>query len=180
VVWKTPSLDGSQQLVTDQLERDPLLVERRQMLRRTLRGLSGRQLEALATGLRRHRERLVAGRLFKSAGGGGCAVGVMLQELDAVPRRRAARFWLRDRWRRSATSYPAIRSQPRLRHLEWGFDAAVQRLLAAGAGRREATAVAGAWVLELTTQELAWRSATESLSAGEGAAARQAAGVGAP
>jgi hypothetical protein len=175
-----PSLDGSQQLVTDQLERDPLLVERRQMLRRTLRGLSGRQLEALATGLRRHRERLVAGRLFKSAGGGGCAVGVMLRELDAVPRRRAARFWLRDRWRRSVTSYPAIRSEPRLRHLEWGFDAAVQRLLAAGFARREATAAAGVWLRELTKQELAWRGATELLSAVETTPNPEAVGVGVP
>jgi hypothetical protein len=170
-------------LVTEQLERDPLLVERRQMLRRTLRGLSERQLEALASGLQQHRGRLVAGRLFKSAGGGGCAVGVMLRELDAVPTRTAVRFWLRDRWRRSVTSYPAIRRQPRLRHLEWGFDAAVKRLREAGVDKREAVAAAGSWLHELTTQELAWRAATGVLTAGDGAVepvpAGQAAGVAA-
>ena len=149
-----------QGLIAEQLERDPLLVERRQMLRRTLRGLSDGQLEALSIGLARHGHELVAGRLFKSAGAGGCAVGVMLRELEAVPRSGAARFWLRDRWRRSATSYPAIRREPRLRHLEWGFDAVVERLRLAGAGRDDAVAAAGQWLLELARQELAWRAQT--------------------
>jgi hypothetical protein len=156
-----------QGLIADRLERDPMLVERRQMLRRTLRGLSAPQLEALASGLERYRGRLLAGRLFKSGGGGGCAVGVMLRELDAVPARRGARFWLRDRWRRSVISYPAIRRQPRLRHLEWGFDAAAQRLRAAGVARSAAVAVAGEWLRELTKQEQAWRAATGLLSAGD-------------
>jgi hypothetical protein len=146
--------------ITEQLERDPLLVERRQMLRRTLRGLSSPQLEALSTGLERHGHELVAGRLFKSAGGGGCAVGVMLRELEAVPERGKARFWLRDRWRRSATSYPAIRREPRLRHLEWGFDAVVERLRTAGVGRDEAAVAAGQWLLQLARHELAWRGQT--------------------
>jgi hypothetical protein len=152
-----PSWQG---LIAERLERDPLLVERRQMLRRTLRGLSGRQLEALSSGLERHWDELVAGRLFKSASGGGCAVGVMLLELDAVPRRGAARFWLRDRWRRSATSYPAIRREPRLRHLEWGFDAAVGRLRSAGVSRTEAVIAVGQWLRQLAAHELIWRAQT--------------------
>jgi hypothetical protein len=149
-----------QGLIAEQLERDPLLVERRQMLRRTLRGLSTRQLEALAAGLERHGHELVAGRLFKSAGGGGCAVGVMLRELEAVPNRGTARFWLRDRWRRSATSYPAVRREPRLRHLEWGFDAVVRRLRRAGATRDGAVDAAGQWLLQLARDELVWRGQT--------------------
>jgi hypothetical protein len=149
-----------QGLIADQLERDPLLVERRQMLRRTLRGLSTPQLEALAAGLERQGDELVAGRLFKSAGGGGCAVGVMLRELEAVPKTGTARFWLRDRWRRSATSYPAIRHEPRLRHLEWGFDAVVQRLGMVGVTRADAVTAAGRWLLDLARQELAWRVQT--------------------
>jgi hypothetical protein len=149
-----------QGLVAEQLERDPLLVERRQMLRRTLRGLSSPQLEALSIGLERHGHELVAGRLFKSAGGGGCAVGVMLRELEAVPKSGAARFWLRDRWRRSATSYPAVRREPRLRHLEWGFDAVVERLRMAGASPDHAVTGAGSWLLQLARQELAWRAQT--------------------
>lgn len=152
-----------QGLIAEQLERDPMLVERRQMLRRTLRGLSGRQLEALSAGLERHSEELVAGRLFKSTAGGGCAVGVMLRELDAVPTRGTAGFWLRDRWRRSATSYPAIRRQPRLRHLEWGFDAAVQRLRIAGIKPTAAVAAVGQWLRQLADYELAWRAQATSM-----------------
>jgi hypothetical protein len=152
---------SSQALVARQLERDPLLLERRQMLRRTLRGLSRPQLEALASGLERHRGQLVAGRLFKSTGGGGCAVGVMLRELDAVPTRSAPRFWLRDRWRRSVTSYSAIRKQPRLRHLEWGFDAAVKRLRGAGIERGEAAAAAGGCT---TSRSRSWPGARQRSS----------------
>jgi hypothetical protein len=168
-----PSWQG---LIAEQVERDPLLVERRQMLRRTLRGLSTGQLEALSTGLERHGHELVAGRLYKSAGGGGCAVGVMLRELEAVPKSGTARFWLRDRWRRSATSYPAIRREPRLRHLEWGFDAVVDRLQLAGATRGDALAAAGQWLLQLAGQELAWRVHTAPAafaSRGTGPAGRE-------
>jgi hypothetical protein len=149
-------------LITQQLGRDPMLVERRQMLRRTLRGLSDAQLEALVGGLDHHGHELVAGRLFKSTNGGGCAVGVMLRELEAVPSRGAASFWLRDRWRRSVTSYAEIGRQPRLRHLEWGFDAAVVLLRAAGVERTEAVTAAGRWLRELAGNELAWRAQTRS------------------
>jgi hypothetical protein len=152
----------SQGLIAQQLARDPMLVERREMLRRTLRGLPGRQLEALRVGLERHGDQLVAGRLFKSSSGGGCAVGVMLRELEAVPCGGTPRFWLRDRWRRSVTSYPAIRRQPRLRHLEWGFDAAVELLRRAGVKRVEAVAAVGRWLRELADYELAWRAQTRS------------------
>jgi hypothetical protein len=155
---------STQGLISEQLERDPMLVERRQMLRRTLRGLPDDQLEALATGLERHEEQLVPGRLFKSTAGGGCAVGVMLRELDAVPKRGTAAFWLRDRWRRSVTSYREIGRQPRLRHLEWGFDAAVELLRRAGVQRTEAVVAVGRWLRELTRYELAWRAQTTSLS----------------
>lgn len=155
---------STQGLITEQLARDPMLVERRQMLRRTLRGLSDLQLEALATGLERHEEQLVAGRLFKSTGGGGCAVGVMLRELDAVPSRGAAAFWLRDRWRRSVTSYGEMARQPRLRHLEWGFDAAVELLRGAGVKREEAVAAVGRWLRQLAGYELAWRAQSRSFA----------------
>jgi hypothetical protein len=167
-----------QGLIAEQLARDPMLVERRQMLRRTLRGLSGHQLEALSAGLERHGDQLVTGRLFKASSGGGCAVGVMLRELDAVSTRGAAGFWLRDRWRRSARSYPAIRREPRLRHLEWGFDAAVQRLRAGGVNRTEAVAAVGRWLHELAGHELAWRAQTSSLSAAASPAVEAAARQG--
>jgi len=141
-----------------------MLVERRQMLRRTLRGLSDLQLEALARGLERHEEQLIAGRLFKSTGGGGCAVGVMLRELEAVPSRGTAAFWLRDRWRRSVTSYGEMRRQPRLRHLEWGFDAAVELLRGGGVKREEAVTTVGRWLRQLAGYELAWRAQSRSFA----------------
>jgi hypothetical protein len=153
---------STQGLITEQLAHDPLLMERRQMLRRTLRGLSDGQLEALARGLERHEEQLVAGRLFKSTGGGGCAVGGMLRELDAVPKRGTAAFWLRDRWRRSVTSYGEIGRHPRLRHLEWGFDAAVDLLRRAGVRRAEAVIAVGRWLRELAGYERTWRAQTRS------------------
>jgi hypothetical protein len=156
---------STQGLITEQLARNPMLVERRQMLRRTLRGLPDAQLAALATGLERHEQQLVAGRLFKSTGGGGCAVGVMLRELDAVPNRGTAAFWLRDRWRRSVTSYREMERQPRLRHLEWGFDAAVELLRGAGVKRAEAVAAVGRWLRELAGYEVAWRAQTRSFQA---------------
>jgi hypothetical protein len=156
---------STQRLMAERLEHDPMLVERRQMLRRTLRGLSDDQLQALAAGLERHGDELVAGRLFKSTVRGGCAVGVMLRELDAVPSGGTARFWLRDRWRRSVTSYGDIGRQPRLRHLEWGFDAAVELLRGAGVRRRDAVAAAGRWLRELARYELTWRAQTRSFQA---------------
>jgi hypothetical protein len=153
---------GTQGQILERLARDPLLVERRKMLRRTLRGLPDDQLGALVTGLDRHGDELVAGRLFKSTSGGGCAVGVMLREMDAVPSPGRAAFWLRDRWRRSVTSYGEVGRQPRLRHLEWGFDAAVSLLRGGGVSRAEAVTAVGRWLRELAGHELAWRAQTGS------------------
>ena len=137
---------------------DPVLADWERVLRRTLRGISTTELTALATGLERHRGRLVVGRLFSPRGqGGGCAVGVMLLELDALPSGRLA-FWARHAWRRSATSYGAARSHPRLRHLEWTFDGAIDRLRnTTGWSRREAVDAVGCWFELETERELAWR-----------------------
>jgi len=139
------------------LRTDPVLADSERVLRRTLRGISTTELTALATGLERHRGRLVAGRLFSPRQGGGCAVGVMLLELDALPPGRLA-FWARHAWRRSAASYGAARTHPRLRHLEWTFDRTIERLRdTTGQSRREAVDAVGRWFELETERELAWR-----------------------
>src|SRR5436190_23852850 len=99
-------------------------------LRRTLRGLPDTMLRALVQALENHLHALVPGRLFRDPAGGGCAVGLMLRELDPerYETRSRVRFWLRDRWRRRAQSYPELARNPRLRHLEWIFDRSFEEL----------------------------------------------------
>jgi hypothetical protein len=143
--------------LTAALQSDPVLADWQRVLRRTLGGLSTAELEALAAGLGRHRGRLVVGRLFSPRHGSGCAVGVMLLELDALPPGRLS-FWARHGWRRSTTSYGAARTRPRLRHLEWAFDRTVERAReTTGRGRREAIDAVGPWFEVETERELAWR-----------------------
>ncbi|MFN2617804.1 MAG: hypothetical protein ABR581_11900 [Thermoleophilaceae bacterium] len=138
-----------------------VLAERTPTLRRTLRGLSDAMLAALMRALETHAHELVPGRLFRSRDGSGCAVGLMLREL--APERyespSALRFWLRDRWRRRASSYPELARNPRLRHLEWLFDSSVKELRA---GRPDPSGsfphTVGQWILREARLELDWRS----------------------
>ena len=115
---------------TSQAEEQLRISDRQQVLRRTIRALPQPMLDALLRGLDRHGDQLVGGRLFKSRTEGGCAVGVMLLELDPELRSRGRlRFWLRDRWRRGTYSYRgALSRNPRLKHLEWIFDSLVEDL----------------------------------------------------
>ncbi len=136
---------------TPQAEAQSLAEDRQRVLRRTIRALPQPMLSALQRGLERHGDELVGGRLFKSRQAGGCAVGVMLLELDPeLARRGRLRFWVRDRWRRVSRSYrgPAAKN-PRLKHLEWIFDSLADDLGAIEAGR----------VVRLEAEhELQWRS----------------------
>jgi hypothetical protein len=151
------------------LKDDDVLAGWHGVLRRTLRALSTTELAALAAGLSRHRGNLIAGRLFSLRGGGGCAVGVMLLELKAVPRRGIG-FWTRHGWRRSSASYGAARNHPRLRHLEWAFDRSVERARqTTGRGRREAIDAVGRWFEVETDRAVAWRRLAGETHPGEGA-----------
>ena len=100
-------------------------AERGPVLRRTLRGLPDDWLSALVRGIDRAGPRLAKARLFRGPDG-GCAVGVMLRELE--PDRygaRGPRFWLLHAWRRRVRWYRGLaRRHPRLQHLEWTFDRA--------------------------------------------------------
>jgi hypothetical protein len=141
------------------------LAERVPALRRSLRGLPDPLLAALAAGLERHGHALVAGRLFRSPSGGGCAVGVMLRELEPERFERGGlRFWLREGWRRRASSYGSDWcASPRVRHLEWIFDGAVATLRDDGRrSRREAAVAVGRWILAHARAELSWRSLAAS------------------
>jgi hypothetical protein len=153
--------------LAEALKRDDVLGDWHGVLRRTLRGLSTVELAALAAGLRRHRGNLVAGRLFSPRRGSGCAVGVMLLELNAVPG-RGMNFWTRHGWRRSSASYGAARTHPRLRHLEWTFDGSVERARRMGRGSREATDAVGRWFEVETERELAWRRLAGQMQPDEG------------
>jgi hypothetical protein len=140
------------------------------ILRRTLRGLPDAMLAALVRALEKHVHELVPGRLFRDRNGGGCAVGLMLRELD--PERyespSALRFWLRDRWRRRARSYPELARNPRLRHLEWLFDRSVKELAARRPGSEgHATFRVGSWILSEARRELDWRRARGALEYGD-------------
>jgi hypothetical protein len=138
-----------------------LLAEREPVLKRSLRALPNEALEAMARGLEKHREQLGPGRLFQSANGGGCAVGVMLRELEPETYARGrVSFWLRDRWRGGCRSYrSAVGRNPRLKHLEWLFDDAVALLREASPRRpqRIAAALVGDWMREEIAAELNWR-----------------------
>jgi hypothetical protein len=158
--------------------QDPFLVERAQVLRRTLRALPPAHLAALIHGLTRDGDRLVAGRLFGSPSGGGCAVGVMLRSLDDERFTGSGlRFLLAHRWRRTVRSYHGeLGASPRLRHLEWVFDAAVDRVRELHPdARREATRVVGRWLLQEAWCEHDWRGLEAALAAPAPAHARGAA-----
>jgi hypothetical protein len=148
-----------------QREEFRLTPERTQVLRRTLRPLPQPMLAALARGLDKHSDELVAGRLFKSRHGGGCPVGVMLRELDPDLCQSGLRFWLRDRWRGGSRSYHgALAKNPRLKHLEWIFDGLVLDLRERGLDGGQAATVAGGLIRREVERELQWRDAAASLS----------------
>lgn len=149
------------------LKSDGVMAGWHGVLRRTLRGLSTTELVALAAGLRHHRGNLVAGRLFSPRRGSGCAVGVMLLELNEVPSRGVS-FWTRHGWRRSSASYGAARTHPRRRHLEWAFDRSVERARTLGRGKREAIDAIGCWFEVETERELAWRRLAGEMHPDEG------------
>ena len=153
----------------DPLLPEPVTSERGPILARTLRALPDRMLVALDRGLEHNGDRLVAGRLFRASDGGGCAVGVMLRELEPQAYRGRLRFWVRHGWRRRAGSYRGVlRANPRLRHLEWVFDGAVSETRRAlpQLSRRDAAAAVGAWIRAESRRELAQRALFRRLAAG--------------
>ncbi len=112
-----------------------IVGERSRVLHRALRGLPLALLEPLLLGLRRHADSLVPGQL--DAGEGGCALGVMLRELDAGPATPAAAALPPRRLRRGASpddpsiyeNWPDLaKAYPRLPHVEIVFDATCEDL----------------------------------------------------
>ena len=122
-------------------------------------------IEAMARGLDANLDRLVSGRLFGSPNGGGCAVGVMLRELDPNSYRGGwLRFWLRDRWRQGLDATPKTRrlvnALPRLRHIELMFDTTfdMARARRPELSDREITRAVGQWFSAEIQSELARRA----------------------
>ena len=137
---------------------DAIRAERGPVLRRTLRGLPDASLAALVRGLDRAGGDLAPGRLFRG-GSGGCAVGVMLRELEPETyAARGPRFWLVHSWRRRVRWYRGMaREHPRLQHLEWTFDRAAAASSQRGLARREAAVAVGRWFRAEAEAELDWR-----------------------
>jgi hypothetical protein len=99
---------------------------------RALQHLPDQLLRAMVDGLRTHADDLSPGVLFRRHRSGGCAVGITLRELAPDSFDFGwFRFWLWQRWRRGVERDVARRF-PRLKHLQWHFDAAVSQLDDAG------------------------------------------------
>jgi hypothetical protein len=154
---------------------DLVFDERTSVFARSIRALPDGMLDALARGLEAHREDLVTGRLFKSRKRGGCLVGVMLRELDPARFESGrVRFWLLDRWRHRAASYRGVVGHnPRLRHIEWTFDAAVRqvRALSPRISRAQACVAVADSFRRSVDAEKTWRSARLAASAMDSPAA---------
>jgi hypothetical protein len=102
-----------------------LARERGVVLHRALRHLPTGLLEPLLFALRRNADRLVPNRLYEQGGDGGCAIGMMLRELQAGEGQAVAAGRLR-RWlpkRSVVDQHPELaRAHPRLAHIEIVFD----------------------------------------------------------
>ena len=146
-----------------------LARERGAVLHRALRTLPVALLEPLLRGLRRHADALVPGHL--ATGGGGCAVGMMLQELALDPswqeegalpapqrrwsslRRHASIY---DSWPRLAASYP------RLHHVEIVFDVTCKLLREEGEMEEgDIPRAVGLWMAAETQSEINMRHLEE-------------------
>jgi hypothetical protein len=129
-----------------------LAAERGAVLHRALRELPVGLLKPLLAGIRRHADSLVPGSLQR--GNGGCAVAMMLRELEAdVPRRRR---------RRSMTIWderPKLaRRHPRLGHIEVIFDRTCLALLERHHfSEAEAGRIVGLWMAAETQAEIVLR-----------------------
>jgi hypothetical protein len=128
-----------------------LARERGVVLHRALRHLPTGLLEPLLSALRRNADRLVPNRLYEEGGDGGCAVGMMLRELEAGERHAVGARRLR-RWRpkRSVVDqHPELaRAHPRLAHIEIVFDnsCAALRSRRPALTEREAARRVGLWM----------------------------------
>ena len=122
---------------------------------RALQHLPDQLVGAMVRGLRAHADDLAPGVLFRDHSSRGCAVGVTLRELapEAFSFGRL-RFWLWQRWRRGVERDVARRF-PRLKHLQWHYDAAVNELNEAG--HPQPAKAVGLWLAASAEAELGSR-----------------------
>lgn len=119
---------------------------------RALQHLPDQLLGAMVRGLRARADDLAPGVLFRDHDSRGCAVGVTLRELAPEAFRFGRiRFWLWQRWRRGVERDVARRF-PRLKHLQWHYDAAVKQL--SEAGHPQAAKAVGLWLAASADAEL--------------------------
>ena len=153
-----------------------LAQERGAVLHRALRTLPLALLEPLLRGLRRHADALVPGHL--ATGDGGCAVGMMLQELELDPSWNEAgalpppvRGW-RSMWRQPSIydSWPALAGRyPRLHHVEIVFDVTCERLRCEGVmDDADVPRAVGLWMAAETQSEINMRHLEDAAKAAAG------------
>jgi hypothetical protein len=124
-------------------------AERGAVLHRALRDLPLELLEPLLHGIRRHADSLLPGSLHR--GDGGCAVAMMLRELDGHRRRR--RGGSNTIW----DERPELaRKHPRLGHIEVIFDRTCRALLDERHDllEQEVGRVVGLWMAAETQAEI--------------------------
>ena len=146
----------------DSLMPPEVAAERGAVLHRALRDLPVELLEPLLRGIRRHADSLLPGSLHR--GDGGCAVAMMLRELDGHRRR----------WRRGTNTIwderPELaRKHPRLGHIEVIFDRTCRVLLERHDLPEEDVAqVVGLWMAGETQAEINLRHLEERASGEDG------------
>ena len=140
---------------------DEVIFDRAPVLVHTLRHLPSDSLRALVVGLESNLDRLTPGRLFESRTGGGCAVGVMLRELEPSRFGRGRlRYWWRLRHLQTVGDDRSLsHAMPRLRHVELVFDTTVEQTIEArpDLSEREASRAVGTWFSVEAQSELARR-----------------------
>ncbi len=120
------------------------------MLHRALRTLPLELLGPLLRGLRRHADALVPGHL--ATGDGGCAVGMMLRELEPPRRSRYRQTSIYDSRPELAAAYP------RLHHVEIVFDVTCRRLREGGVmDGDDVPRAVGLWMAAETQSEINMR-----------------------
>ena len=129
-----------------------LARERGEVLHRALRELPVELLAPLLRGIRRHADSLVPGALYDGSREGGCAVGMMLRELGAEPRRRGL-FGCPPTIHEGAPDI--ARRHPRLGHIEIVFDRTCQAVMERlGLDEEEAARATGLWMASEVAAEI--------------------------
>ena len=140
--------------------------ERGEILHEALRKLPVELLAPLLRGVRRHADRLVPGSLYSDDG--GCAVGMMLDELRGP---RARRRFRRPKPTIRQEAPDIARAHPPMAHIEYIFDSTCKRLgHRLGVQPADVAATVGLWMAAEVQAEINLRHMEEGAGAPQRAA----------